>query len=104
WSMNSVPLLTPPKLLVAGERDTRCGCWGGGGGGGGGGGPRLPVLVSVLDCNKKKRSEARPRFAIDEPVLGGVDRRLMLAHIKLPCTLLFRQTQEDTNSTQLTHH
>jgi hypothetical protein len=66
-----VPLL-PPRL--AGERDTRRGCWGGGGGcwggGGGGGGPRLLVLALVLDCNETGLSESRSRFAVDGLAVG----------------------------------
>ena len=55
-----MPLLAPPRLLVAGERDSRGGCWGGSGGGGG---TRLPVFGFVLDCNGTGLSESRSRFA-----------------------------------------
>jgi hypothetical protein len=69
-----VPLLPPPRL--AGERDTRLGCWGAGGGcccgaAAGGCGPRLLVLALVLDCNEMGLSESRSRFAVGLDVGRG---------------------------------
>jgi hypothetical protein len=69
WSTNGVPLLPPPRLLVEGEMDIRCGCWGGGGGASAG--PRLPVLAFVLDCSETGLSESRSRFADGLPIGRG---------------------------------